>query len=986
MKAQKLRSSKVTSQKSKAKNSGLGTPPVFGAKTGSVPFLPLAFCILALVGLAVAGETGKILGRALDAKTGEPIIGAVVEVEGTELGSNTDESGRYMILNVPAGTWSVTVTAMGYTTTTKSNILVLTDQSITEDFRLSTKMIALPVVEVVDKRPMVTRSAVATTRVVTSQEFSRLPVAVLGQLVGLQAGVKQTQGGGWTHIRGGRYNDVSYLIDGVSAKDALVGTLWSSPRPTAENIAEVEVITGSFDAEYGEAMSGVIQTVTKEGGDRTSTRLRYTTDRMFPKKDLNFGYNLAQWTLGGPLFFRPLRYFFSTEYFRTNDSRDALYQVRAPRSEYTAEGKLNFSLPKSSLGNLKLIADGHVSDYEWQRYSQSWKYHLDNYIASRVSSYKSNFRLNYLGANSMLVEVAAGLFSTALTQGNRDHQLEREDTVGNIGILRRNGLWNRYLFKSYNWVFNNPCSTYVDDNGDTVAGPMSPEVAVLRMNKAFRIRGTDTIWDNWQAGEYAGGNPYGVPGRLRTIDPYGFVTVGDYYVHYRSTADRYVKGSITFAPNRIHEFKTGVDLKWYDLKLYENQLPYSEFPFFENYHKQPFTAAAYLQDKADFEDLVVRAGVRLDFLNAEDSVRVFPESIGGSAGVRDQLVQVGYKWRISPRLGLSYPLTDRIKFRFSYGHFFRNPDFDNLYSSLLSAEEIARRSNTIVGNPGMSAEKTVGYEMGFDAQVSDVFEFDFTAFYKDVYDLAGIEVVPALPSYTMYTNIAYARIKGFEATAAKALSNYWSAKLNYSLTLAQGTASTAYDQYQVLNPIQLDYYLDQDQRHAVSFDFGLSFDPSYRFVALRDFDATLIARYGTGYPYTPTNIRGERTGMQNSGRMPDVFGMDSRLSKSLRLGKLRLDLICDIFNILNAEQVAIVYAATGTADNTGQIITINDLYWPAARVGDYGYHPARDPNHDGYITRLEWYESYMAAYNDLSQTPLYYGPSRKIRFGVSLSF
>ena len=111
----------------------------------------------------------------------------------------------------------------------------------------------------------------------------------LSALVGLQAGVQTNAARGWTHIRGGRYNDVSYLIDGVSAKDMLVGTLWSSPKPTTDNIQEVEVITGSFDAEYGEAMSGVIQTITKEGGERTSAKLRYTTDEVFPGKDLNFG-------------------------------------------------------------------------------------------------------------------------------------------------------------------------------------------------------------------------------------------------------------------------------------------------------------------------------------------------------------------------------------------------------------------------------------------------------------------------------------------------------------------------------------------------------------------------------------------------------------------------------------------------------------------------------------------------------------------------
>ena len=80
----------------------------------------------------------------------------------------------------------------------------------------------------------------------------------------------------------------------------------STGRPYVWQYARTKWSLAAFDAEYGEAMSGVIQTVTKEGGERTSSKLRYTTDEMFPGRDLNFGYNLAQFTLGGPLFIKPL--------------------------------------------------------------------------------------------------------------------------------------------------------------------------------------------------------------------------------------------------------------------------------------------------------------------------------------------------------------------------------------------------------------------------------------------------------------------------------------------------------------------------------------------------------------------------------------------------------------------------------------------------------------------------------------------------------
>jgi outer membrane receptor protein involved in Fe transport len=948
-------------------------------------------CSLALLltcSLLRASEMGRITGHVVDQSTGQAVVGAAVEVEGTDLGATTDENGRYSILSVPAGTWSVTVSGVGYAGETKTEVLVMADQAAQVDYRLKSTVIQInEAVEVKAERPMVIRSAVQTTRVMTNTEFARLPVSTLSAMVGLQAGVQTNAARGWTHIRGGRYNDVSYLIDGVSAKDMLVGTLWSSPKPTTDNIQEVEVITGSFDAEYGEAMSGVIQTITKEGGEHTSGRLRYTTDEMFPNKDLNYGYNFVQASLGGPLVFKPLRYFVSGEYLRSACSAVSLYQVDAPRSEYTLEGKVNYSLPRGTFvknDNLKLIVDAHTSDYEWQAWSNSWQYHLTGLYANRVHSNKGNLRLNYLPGTSTLVELATGIFDTRLLRSNRDFQAESEDTLGAGGFLRKNGLWDRYVFKSEQWVFDNREDSYpakVGTRDTMIHGHMPPDVAILRLYESYRQRKDGSkVNDNWLQGYAMYANPYGVPSL--------FVTEGDAGVfHYRETYDRYAKGSLTLTPNKIHEVKTGFDLTWYDLKDYTNSLPWDPNPFYENFDYQPFTASAYVQDKADFEDLVVRAGIRMDLLNARANYRVFAESIGGSPGVRDSTKAASLKLRFAPRLGLSYPITDRIKFRFSYGHFYRDPDFSDMYSSQLPAEEIARRGNVIIGNPNLSPEKTIGYEMGFDAQLSDVFEFDLTGFYKDVYNLSGVRNVPALPqSYTLYYNVEYARIKGFEATMAKNLAHYWSAKLSYTFSIAKGTASTATDQYTSVNPVQIDFFLDQDERHEVSADIGFSTDQSFAVGVLRQFDASIIGRYGSGLPYGPTNIRGERTGPDNSARMPASFEMDGRLSKVIRLGKINLNITCDIFNLLNTEEITTVYAATGKADFNGTIITLAQFSAAGYQIGDPAYHPARDANHDGFVSRQEKYDSYLAAYSTYVNTPTNYGPSRKIQFGISVGF
>jgi len=485
---------------------------------------------------------------------------------------------------------------------------------------------------------------------------------------------------------------------------------------------------------------------------------------------------------------------------------------------------------------------------------------------------------------------------------------------------------------------------------------------------------------NFASGYLTTNNPYGVAGL--------FAGEGNERTwHYRSTANAIGKLDLTNTISKIHEIKTGVSFTQYTLSMYDNSLPWDMNPFWDAFRYRPLVAAAYLQDRADFEDLVVRAGVRLDYLNSKSNERAFPESLGSREDISDSMLKVGAKLRLSPRLGLSYPITERIKFRFSYGHFFKNPTFDNLYTYAdRSAAELRSRGNVIVGNADMGAEKTIAYELGFDAQLSDIFEFDLTAFYKDVFDLSGVRAVYALPQpYSMYYNVEYARIQGFEATMSKQLSDYWTSRVGYTFQIAKGTASTATEQYQRERPLQLDYYLDQDQRHAAHADLTFSFPGDFGFVPVRDFEASGVFNYGSGTPYTPQDQRGNNIGLTNSARMPSSYTVDARLARDFRLGGLSFSFNCDISNLLNATLVTNVQYTTGLPNFTGRVITPYE-FSPGVAFGDYYYHPARDFDHDGYLTRNELYLSYLRAYADRYDPITYYGPPRKIRFGLSMSF
>jgi outer membrane receptor for ferrienterochelin and colicin len=940
---------------------------------------------LVLAGIALAANTGTVNGRVMDRQTGEPLIGASVIVDGTELGNATDLNGQYQIINIPPGKYSVTSSYTGYNDQRVTDVLIFQDNVVTVDFKLAATVVDLGIkIDVTaDKWRPVNRTATNVERLITSEDFKRLPVTSLAELVGLQAGVSQSRSGGWTHIRGGRFDDVAYLVDGVAAQDALVGTLWSSPKPTTDALQSVVVITGGFDAEYGSAMSGIIKAVTKEGGSGTAGRVGYTTDDFFPASTgYNYGYNRLTFSLGGPTpIWNRLRYFLSSEYFKTDDDAGVRYKIDSPRGEYALEGKLTLQMPQEfflTRQGLKFTVDGYHSNYQWQTWGTAYKYDLASLYANRVRSYKANFTINHLLSPTTVYEAKIGMFSTSLMRTVRNYYAEAADTTGLWGALRRYGIWDRYIFRAEDWVFEN-------------SEGLSKRDAVLQLYRSYWLSPSgDTVYAHPRQKNFASSyqlidNPWGVAGL--------FYTEGDNRTwHYRATDQVLGKLDLTHTVSKIHEIKAGLDVTSYSLSIYENSLPWDQNPFWDAYNYKPLVVAGYLQDRADFEDLVLRAGIRLDYLDSKANVRAFPESLGSRKEISDSLLPVPAKYRLAPRLGLSFPITERIKYRFSYGHFFKNPSFANMYGYAdRTAAELRSRGNVIVGNADMGAEKTIAYEMGFDAQLSDIFQFDVTAFYKDVFDLSGVRIVHALPQpYTMYYNVEYARIQGFEATVSKVLNQYWSSRLGYTFQVAKGTASTASDQYQREAPRQLDYFLDQDQRHSFNADLAFSFPSDFGFVPMRDFEVAGVFSYGSGTPYTPTDQKGNQIGLSNSARMPNSYTLNSRLGKDFTFAGMSLSLTCDISNVLNSELITDVFDATGKPDYTGRVITPDEFKQPSdvyyVRFGDAAYHPARDYDHDGYLSYMEMYASYLRAYTDANTPPTYYGPPRKIKVGLSLSF
>ena len=168
--------------------------------------------------IAFGGQTGKLSGKIIDNETKEGVIGANIIVEGTYLGAAADIDGYYFINNIPPGEYNVIVTAVGYRKTTIKNVKISIDLTTKVDVVLSSESVQLGgEVVVVAQKPLIIKDLTSSASTVSSKDIEMMPVDNLQSIINLQAGVV----GG--HFRGGRSNEVAYLIDGVPVTDAFSG-------------------------------------------------------------------------------------------------------------------------------------------------------------------------------------------------------------------------------------------------------------------------------------------------------------------------------------------------------------------------------------------------------------------------------------------------------------------------------------------------------------------------------------------------------------------------------------------------------------------------------------------------------------------------------------------------------------------------------------------------------------------------------------------
>lgn len=826
-------------------------------------FLAIVQLSLFLCELLVAGSTGKIAGRVIDEKTREPLVGVNVILEETVLGAATDLDGNYVVLNVPPGVYVLKASAVGYNSVRVTNVRVQVDLTTNVNFELTETTIEFTEeIVVVARRPIVQKDLTSTSSRVSADQIKAFPVEDVSGLVNLQAGVVEG------HFRGGRSGEVLYLIDGIPVTDAYSG----GAGVTTENhsIQELEVISGTFNAEYGQAMSGVVNQVTKDGGDKFAGEISfYAGDYLSTKTDQFLGIDQArptditniQGNLSGPL--APGVSFFISARHYSNDGH--LYGQRI----FLPADSSNFSSDDPSRWYIGATGDAKIVPMNPdERFTAQGKVTIRLFASDRL-------RLHYLD--------------------------QRRD-------------WRNYDH-AYKY---NPEGTYKYFGRGKLASVSY--TTVFDPTSFLEVHGA---WFSNREDSYVYENPYDrrFPDYRRALAVSGpaFLTGGARDLH-RHRESRYLMFKADFVSQitKEHQIKTGVEGKKHRIWVHnfgiQNDQSTNFTPQPVNFGRSDFAstiirpeqAAAYFQDKMEFQDLIVNAGIRFDYFRPKAKILREPLSLSKTKGLQS----VEPEYQISPRFGLAFPITDRGVLHLSYGHFFQVPNFDLLY---LNPEYNINATEAFqVGNPGLRSERTVAYELGVQQQLSDDIGLDVTGYYKDVRNLVGTEIfdIGNGNKYSQYVNRDYGNTRGFIVSLEKRHTGLFGMNIDYTFQIAKGNASDP-------NSVFLDNLTDppresQKQLAPLDWDRRHSLNISATMGTPSDYLVTVISRLATGLPYTPA-FQNQRTGLLNSENRPLIVNVDVYVTKYLDLLGYDVNLYAKIYNFFDTLNELDVFSDSGRA-------------------------------------------------------------------------
>jgi outer membrane receptor protein involved in Fe transport len=829
-----------------------------------------------------AAQTGKLSGRVTDA-AGQAIPGANVVLDGTTTGAATDVNGRYFILNIRPDTYTIRFSAVGFTTRLVEGVRVSTDLTTELDAVLPEAVIEGGEVVVQADRPIVDVTQTSQLAVIGREEIARLPVQDLAEVVNLQAGVVDG------HFRGGRLGEVQFQVDGVTVNnpfnnDALL-------RIDRSLLQEVQVISGTFDAEYGQALSGVVNAVLRDGRQ----------DRLEAS---------AEGFLG--------------DYISPSGPFPELGRLR-PANRYNAQASV--SGPLGIAGTTFLASGQRLSD-------EGYLYGRRIFLPTDRGDFEAG-EYEPSGDGALLplgfAHEWGGLAKVTTRQLIPGVRLSYQALFNQAERKNRGTFAGSYAYRL------NPDGTRTQRqtalvHGLDVAQALSQS---LFYEAAFRLNNVDysdyafeDLYDPryLEAGPPRRDQNFEEGAVLQGVDPGRFT---------QTTRSTVFKGSVTWQATRGHLLKAGVEGQRARVAFGTpggfleglgggGFVPNDSLPEFQVRRYTPLQGAAFIQDRIELARLRVRVGLRAEVFDARTTVPSDLQNPANAISGAPESVPVAttLKVAVAPRLGVSFPILETASLFFSWGHFYQIPGLGEFFSnadySVLRDLQAGAVTYGVMGNPDLRPEFTAQYEFGFKAALAPWLGLDAAVFYKDIRDLLGVEFIDtyAAATYARLTNVDFGSVRGLTLSVDQRRLGPQagpgvSVSANYTLQLAQGNSSdpreTATRASAGEDPRPRVVPFNWDQRHTANTTVTVDRPGRYA--------VTAVGRVGSGQPYTPEiGLPGFDASLgTNAGRKPSQFFLDLRAEYLIGLGTADLTAFARAFNVLDARfDNGFVFATTGS--------------------------------------------------------------------------
>lgn len=987
--------------------------------------------IALLMTTSVMAQSGKISVTVVDAKTGEPLVRASVSLSNPKKGAYSNEKGVATIVNVPPGeSYTVVAKYVGYQEITFSKVRVQSDVTTNLTAKMRRADDTGRVITVEANRLMVEKSRTDVGRKFSQSEVVNTPGRQrLDEIIKLTPGVMNDNANGGLSINGGRSYQNAVKINGVETQDVVDGNTSVIQNSISKfAISELDIKTSGADGSSGNNLGGAINTSTRTGGERWQFNAHYRTEvpALFGTsgngfKQMSEGNQLAELAFGGPLSFVEGLGFFGTvkgwqrdyyNYFVDPGYENRGLGVTDPLGNNLGQIPNSDFYSRSLTGNLTYNLEGFrlqlggIYGLESRRFGSNGTLMMDQDLIPGRNQEQAIYSLNVQGPIGEANLQVNGSYQTTVTDYGRLVPDENYNIFNPFKIYAPTDKYSydeasRTLIEQPDGIIDiyTPVSRQIPDPAD----PANPRT----------LTG-------------AGINP--ITGKIEgnaisqsTANPYGlvnyYVVAGNIAGFSTNTNDQIELNGNYRQQLGTHFLTVGFDSRFFNITRNSNGLPWDANPFKDSFEVSPFLGGVYITDKMEFSDITFNPSLRFDIFNPGARQIVDLEDPLASG-----LIESPTQTQLSPRLGITYAVTEQTTFNFNYNWYFKSPLLNDVLTNLGGdLSKVLQRGNQIIGNGGLKAERAKEIVVGFNTQLNPEFAFTLQGIYKDFRNQAGLQRITSefLPvGYTIYSDDQYGNYRALQFSMEKRMANNWGARFNYTYSSSRATSSSAAENYsQLINtdptgdnavlpltPFATIY----DKPHVAQLILNAGFRPGegpmiFGIDLLQNFSANLTTVYESGIPYTRADNKGRQVGEFNADRHPSYLQTDGTLTRTIpfadifgeSMSDMFLDLELEFTNLFNRTEPVRVFSTTGQGDDDGSdgryVAPLEFVNDPTAsnqydQLGRLYYNPRWDSNRDNVVDRAEQQAAYTQLRSDRLARRTNYQTPRRVFFNVSFRF